>query len=141
MAATGYCDLRAAARRIGPAYVPGWQKEGAGEFAPSAAEDAAELRAIAEMTDAELKDATRSWRQSFEQAAATERAARQEAGAVPSSVKEALPGLRKRIAETVSGGPARRRTRKGQKTTGVPRAAQKAAGEPRSACAKPRGRR
>src|SRR5579863_84540 len=102
MAATGYCDLRTAARRTGPAYVPGWQKDGADEFAPSAAEDAAELRAIAEMADEQLKKAFRAWRQSIEQAAAKERAARQEAGAAPSGIKDALPQLRMRIAETAA---------------------------------------
>ena len=67
----------------------GWQKEGADEFAPSAAEDAAELRAIAEMADEPLKKAFRAWRQGIEHAAAKERAARQEAGAPPSGIKEA----------------------------------------------------
>jgi len=102
MAATGYCDMRTAARRTGPAYVQGWQKEGADEFAPSATENAAELRAIAEMADEQLKKALRAWRQCIEEASAAERAARQEAGAPPSGIKEALPGLRKRIAETAA---------------------------------------
>jgi hypothetical protein len=97
MAPPGYLDLREARRRVGPRAVPGWQKEGADEFAPSAGEDAAEMRAIAEMDDRQLKAAARARRREIVRQEQRERAA----GAAQSGRKEGAEKLRVKIPELV----------------------------------------
>lgn len=98
MAPPGFFDLRDARRRVGQRVVANWQKEGAGEYAPSASEDAAEMRAIAEMDDRQLKAAARAHSQKIAKQEQDERAA----GAPQSGRKEAAEQLRARMADLVA---------------------------------------